>query len=771
MEKPETLPKQPEEQETPIINPSWPSLPSPTGTDSPIQPGQREKPASPGPWKTQAKGADDHEKDRVGKYAQYFKDNEILPIPEIIEKLEPRILSLVVSDIKTRRLVGLRKEAFEDLLRKAGVPCLYFCRRSFATWDVLLPTQEQAAKAASATITTKFFRLQPEYMGTRRIRVTVCNVPATVTGEVLAAFLSRYGRVEESNLLRSASGTAYGDHVFRLCLTREGFQAIPEIIISRERQMMVVVEGRRPRCWSCKQLGHISKFCPQKDPPSAAVSTALTTTTTATITTATISSATVKETGQVQPKKAEGGWTEVTRKKKRSPKKVEDKASTMTITAAASPAKGTDLERSPQESPPKSPPKTSPYIPKSVTAPIPRHIVEHPVPPAKQSKSKKKPIAETPGTPMETCTNLKRRRNSNEGAAKKICAGPPCIDDPLEGPSNAFQPPPQQPPPQQAPTQMPIPFPPPLPLLPPPFPPPPPPQYRITQHAPSELLQPPQPIQLSQPPQLSEPPPPQPIQEEPRTRPHQIQPRGRTHSLERQSPQHLFKTLSLPSLSPFSSPELFPEMSQAGKEPTVPVPAAPVPAAPVPAPEAPAAQEARLKLSRKQAKAAKREGQEGTEEQIRKAVAFCTVGLDSVTDYQLRKLLKPLLDLEKIQKKRICNPLNFTSAAMVTTFIRTAGDRTKGVWKFLDTVRQTDVGVKLAELEHSSLRRCLPFCSGRVPIFVHPSFYRSLKVRFPLDVGGVSRDGRVTTELGTGSLRQAVGILTPEDFRPIISTD
>ena len=546
------------------------------------------------------------------------------------------------------------------ILRKAGVPCLYFCRRSFATLDVLLPTQEQAAKAASTTITTKFFRLQPEYMGTRRIRVTVCNVPATVTGEVLAAFLSRYGRVEESNLLRLASGTAYGDHVFRLCLTREGFQAIPEIIISRERQMMVVVEGRRLRCWSCKQLGHISKFCPQKDPPSAAVSTAPTATTTAIITTATISSATAKESGQVQPKKAEGGWTEVSRKKKKSPQKVEDKASTMTITAAASPAKGTDSERSLQESPPKSPPKASPYIPKSVTASVPRHIVEHPVFPAnkssaKQSKSKKNPTAETSGTPMETCTNLKRRRISYEGAAKKMCAGPPCIDDPLEGPSNAFQPPPQQPPPQQSPTQMPIPFPPPVPFLPHPFPPPPPPQYRIPQLAPPELLQPPQPIQLSQPPQPSEPPPPpppQPIQVEPQTRPHQIQPRGRTHSLERQSSQHLFKTLSLPSLSPSSSPELFPELSQAGKEPTVPVPAAPVPAEPVPAPEAPAAQEARLKLSRKQAKAAKREGQEGTEEQIRKAVAFCSVGLDSVTDYQLRKLLKPLLDLEKIPEKK-----------------------------------------------------------------------------------------------------------------------
>ena len=76
-------------------------------TDSPIQPGQGEKPSSAGPWKTQqGKRPEDHEKDRMGKYAQYFKDNEILPIPEIIEKFEPRILSLVVFNLKTRRLVG-----------------------------------------------------------------------------------------------------------------------------------------------------------------------------------------------------------------------------------------------------------------------------------------------------------------------------------------------------------------------------------------------------------------------------------------------------------------------------------------------------------------------------------------------------------------------------------------------------------------------------------------------------------------------------------------
>ena len=129
----------------------------------------------------------------MGRYAKYFKGNEILPIPEIAEKIIPRVLSLVVSDLKSKRLVGLNNETFEDLLRKAGIPCQYFCRKSFATWDVLLPSEEQAAKTATKDRITKHFRLQPEYKGTRRLRVTVCNVPVIITGEVLAAYLSAYG--------------------------------------------------------------------------------------------------------------------------------------------------------------------------------------------------------------------------------------------------------------------------------------------------------------------------------------------------------------------------------------------------------------------------------------------------------------------------------------------------------------------------------------------------------------------------------------------------
>ena len=206
---PDKAEKEPSQES--LIAANWPSLPIPADTqdtqetqDSPIQLAQK----SPTPLKGQQRGPADCERDRVGKYAKYFKGNEILPIPEIVEKLTPRILSLVISDLKTKRLVGLKKETLEVLLRKVGIPCQYFCRKSFATWDVLLPTEDQAAKAAASNITTKHFRLQPEYKGTRRFRVTVCNVPAFITGEVLAAYLSTYGQVEEFNLFRSPAGTA-----------------------------------------------------------------------------------------------------------------------------------------------------------------------------------------------------------------------------------------------------------------------------------------------------------------------------------------------------------------------------------------------------------------------------------------------------------------------------------------------------------------------------------------------------------------------------------
>ena len=217
---------------------------------STIPPAQK-VPSIPVSWSTQAnkKTPQDYKKDRVEKYAQYFKGNRILPIPELVEAVQPKTLSLIVSDIKTRRLAELKKEKFEEILKAAGIPARYFCRRSFATWDILLPSQELATKLASNNcINTKQYRLQPEYMGRRRIKVTVCNVPIQLSGDVLAAFLSDYGDVKEYTTMKSSSGTAHGDYSFTMCLYRRGFQAIPHTVDYEDQAMLVVVEGRKPQC-------------------------------------------------------------------------------------------------------------------------------------------------------------------------------------------------------------------------------------------------------------------------------------------------------------------------------------------------------------------------------------------------------------------------------------------------------------------------------------------------------------------------------------------
>ena len=83
-------------------------------TASSIPPGQKlpASPAMPVSWSIKKKSAEDHEKDRVGKYAPYFQDNHILPLLELVAAAEPKTLSFIISDLRTRRLAGLKKETF-----------------------------------------------------------------------------------------------------------------------------------------------------------------------------------------------------------------------------------------------------------------------------------------------------------------------------------------------------------------------------------------------------------------------------------------------------------------------------------------------------------------------------------------------------------------------------------------------------------------------------------------------------------------------------------
>ena len=76
-------------------------------------------------------------------------------MPELVQEVQPGVISFVVTDLRAGRLAGLGREAFEGLLKAAGIPAKYYCRCSFTTWDVLLPSEELAVGLAGSSITSE----------------------------------------------------------------------------------------------------------------------------------------------------------------------------------------------------------------------------------------------------------------------------------------------------------------------------------------------------------------------------------------------------------------------------------------------------------------------------------------------------------------------------------------------------------------------------------------------------------------------------------------
>ena len=79
---------------------------------------------------------------------------------------------------------------------------------------------------------------------------------------------------------------------------------------------MVVVEGRKPLCWSCKLLGHLSRTCPQKSAINSNINN-----NNSNINNSNLGKTTCPTTNPAldHPNKLEEGWTQVTRKWGKTP--------------------------------------------------------------------------------------------------------------------------------------------------------------------------------------------------------------------------------------------------------------------------------------------------------------------------------------------------------------------------------------------------------------------------------------------------------------------
>ena len=138
----------------------WPALSQPSSSASSTQPEQK-VPSIPASWGTkitQKQSSKDDTKIRE-RYEKYFQVNRILPIPELVHEVQPKIISFVVTDLKTKRLAGIKKDTFEG----SGGVSLLIGRGLDADVDVVFADDGGRLVVADVAVKSFKFRLVAVY--------------------------------------------------------------------------------------------------------------------------------------------------------------------------------------------------------------------------------------------------------------------------------------------------------------------------------------------------------------------------------------------------------------------------------------------------------------------------------------------------------------------------------------------------------------------------------------------------------------------------------
>ena len=197
-------------------------------------------------------------------YRDYLDLTSLLTHMPTYKAVAPRIISLIVSDLQSKRLRRTSKDEVLSAALSNGLKCQHLTRRRFATYDLLLPTKEDCEALARKVLVYDQLRIQTEYRGRRLVRTTLFKTPGHITEEQITAFFQQYGEVVSLSSRVSRIGFPFLEWDIQIYLDREGFDSIPELFTDQGLRLPVVVEGRRPLCWNCSRMGHLSAECLNK---------------------------------------------------------------------------------------------------------------------------------------------------------------------------------------------------------------------------------------------------------------------------------------------------------------------------------------------------------------------------------------------------------------------------------------------------------------------------------------------------------------------------
>ena len=99
-------------------------------------------------------------------------------------------------------------------------------------------------------------------MGRRRTTVSIYEVPSFLRDANLAAYMLQFG-----DIVSATHDGMRGEWRFDIMLDVKTFYSVPNWLEVEGRRLPVIVSGRKPACWHCGEIGHLSAVCPGKKAP------------------------------------------------------------------------------------------------------------------------------------------------------------------------------------------------------------------------------------------------------------------------------------------------------------------------------------------------------------------------------------------------------------------------------------------------------------------------------------------------------------------------
>ena len=205
-------------------------------------------------WKLprKPKSSENHKQDK-DNYLELFDGTTIPPFSEVSKALGKRILSFVFTNVKPERLIGLKRKAMAEVLRTNCILVRNFCLKNFATWNILLPTEDEAVR-----LYPKDAIIQIVTARVSEVKNSICFHLHPPPSSYWIAYL-----VTLRGWTISAVKTGLKIETVPLsCLHRERFQEIINNLTFRSQQ--IAVEGRRPHYRVCGQQWQMVCLFPRK---------------------------------------------------------------------------------------------------------------------------------------------------------------------------------------------------------------------------------------------------------------------------------------------------------------------------------------------------------------------------------------------------------------------------------------------------------------------------------------------------------------------------